>query len=315
MLPFSSAVPALGALFVALSMLGATQAPFPLAMGAVMLLAGPHNWMEIRYFLTHMPAHWGPQRAWFTTALGGVAVLATSSWTVQWIGGQLESDDTFWRNAEAAWMTALLLWMALLAHMRGNRWTVPVAVAGSLVVWALPLPWDLLLIYLHPLVALAYLERDLRRYPAWRTLLRAFIGTLPLLAAVVWWGAAGPPPPIDTPMLDRVAGLAGAWLLPDVSPRQLVALYVFLQLLHYGAWIVALPLLRFKEPPWRLRRVPLHRRFPLAVVVVVSLGAALTTAFWCGFLLYPAATWDLYFQLAIVHMLVEFPFLIRKYPT
>lgn len=313
--PLHAAAPLLAALFVALAMLGAMRAPMPLTLAVVMVAAAPHNWMELRYFLTHMPAHWGPQRAWFTTALGGVAMLAVATWGIQWIGVRLEDDGHFWQMAAAAWTACLLLWIGLLAHMRGHRWSLPAALAGSAVAWAVPLPWDLVLVYVHPLMALAYLERDLRHRPTWRAAYRIFLAVLPLLIAAVWWGTADSMSPPEDVMLDRVAGLAGAWLLPSASPQRLVALYVFLQLLHYGAWLVALPLLRLREAPWRLRQVPLRRRFPAAVSIFAGLGAAVVGAFWCGFWCHPAATWDLYFQLAIVHVLVEFPFLIRKLPA
>lgn len=307
--------PVLAALFVGLAMLGSMRAPMTLTLAIVMVAAGPHNWMELRYFLTHMPAHWGPQRAWFTTALGGVAALSAATWGMQWIGVHLEDDGRFWQTAAAAWTACLLLWIGLLAYMRGHRWTLPAALGGSAVAWMVPLPWDLALVYLHPLMALAYLERDLRHRPPWRSAYRLFLAALPLLLAVVWCGTADTMSPPDDVMRDRVAGLAGAWLLPNVSPQRLAALYVFLQLLHYGAWLVALPLLRLREAPWRLRQVPLRRRFPVAVAAFTGLGAVVVGALWYGFWRDPVATWDLYFRLAIVHVLVEFPFLIRKIPA
>lgn len=293
--------------FVALVMLGAARAPLQLSLLAVVLLAGPHNWMELRYFLTHMPARWGPQRAWFITALGGVALLAASSWAMQWIGARL--DDGFWQTAEAAWTISLLLWVGLLAHMRGMRAALPLAAAASVLVWKVPLPWDLLLVYLHPLVSLGFLDCELRTQPALRSALRLFLALLPALAAGVVLGADLAPVPAG---LERVCDVAGAWLLPQVAPQRVVALHVFLQMLHYAAWIVALPLLRLKEAPWRTQRIPLRRRFPWLVTLALGGGGCATAALAAGFTVSLDATWDLYFTIAIVHVLAELPFLVRK---
>src|ERR1700753_36125 len=49
--------------------------PIGFSIVTVFLFAGPHNWIEFRYFLSKMPAHWGPLRGFFLTAIGGVIVL------------------------------------------------------------------------------------------------------------------------------------------------------------------------------------------------------------------------------------------------
>lgn len=35
-------------------------APLGFSVVTVFLFAGPHNWLEFRYFLNRMPARWGP---------------------------------------------------------------------------------------------------------------------------------------------------------------------------------------------------------------------------------------------------------------
>ena len=55
-----------GAAAVALAVLAATLAgavPLGFSIVTVFLFAGPHNWIEFRYFLSRMPAHWGPLRS------------------------------------------------------------------------------------------------------------------------------------------------------------------------------------------------------------------------------------------------------------
>src|SRR5262245_30847943 len=60
---------------VACSALLAGWAPIGFSVATVFLFAGPHNWMEGRYFLQRMPARWGALRWFFLTGLAGVAGL------------------------------------------------------------------------------------------------------------------------------------------------------------------------------------------------------------------------------------------------
>ena len=50
--------------------------PIQLSIATVLLFAGPHNWIEFRYFLARMPARWGRSKPFFSVGLGGVAALA-----------------------------------------------------------------------------------------------------------------------------------------------------------------------------------------------------------------------------------------------
>ena len=49
----------------------AAAAPIGVSIIAVFLFAGPHNWMEARYFLTRMPARWGGLAPYFSLGLAG----------------------------------------------------------------------------------------------------------------------------------------------------------------------------------------------------------------------------------------------------
>src|SRR5207249_8312368 len=54
---------------------------------------------------------------------------------------------------------------------------------------------------------------------------------------------------------------AGAEILPNVSTHLLVSTHVFLETLHYGVWLVAMPLVSgMVVAPWRFRSIPLVRR-------------------------------------------------------
>ena len=54
----------------------AAAAPIGVSIIAVFLFAGPHNWMEARYFLTRMPARWGGLAPYFSLGLAGSLFLA-----------------------------------------------------------------------------------------------------------------------------------------------------------------------------------------------------------------------------------------------
>src|ERR1700690_1965685 len=46
--------------------------PLRFSIVTVFLFAGPHNWLEMRYFLTRMPARWGRLRGFFALAFAGI---------------------------------------------------------------------------------------------------------------------------------------------------------------------------------------------------------------------------------------------------
>ena len=64
------------AIFVACAGVLAAAFPVQLSVAAVVLFAGPHNWMEARYFAARMPVRWGHQRNFFLLAMGGVISLS-----------------------------------------------------------------------------------------------------------------------------------------------------------------------------------------------------------------------------------------------
>src|SRR5256885_1421453 len=50
-------------------------APLRFSIVTVFLFAGPHNWLEARYFLSRMPARWGRLRGFFLLAFAGIFSL------------------------------------------------------------------------------------------------------------------------------------------------------------------------------------------------------------------------------------------------
>src|SRR5207248_6779002 len=53
-------------------------APLGCSVLTVLLCAGPHNWMEARYFLGRLPARWGKLRGFFVLACAGALGLTAA---------------------------------------------------------------------------------------------------------------------------------------------------------------------------------------------------------------------------------------------
>ena len=298
-------------------------APLGFSIVTVFLFAGPHNWMEARYFLARMPARWGPLRTFFLTGIGGVLALTGAFTALPWVAETLDWSNRDWLTASATWDTAFILWIMTLAHLRSRQpprrdWSLVTPAGFSLiaVVWMWPQGWSLALVYLHPLVALVFLDRELaKRRPEWHGTYRRVLVVVPLLLAALWWRLWDSPMlPGDDALSLRIAHHAGSSILSGVSSHLLVATHTFLEMLHYGAWLVAIPLVGLGAAPWRVSATPLGRRSPAwrkAVVGILCTGGAITLLLWAAFLADYPLTRDIYFTVAMLHVLAEVPFLLR----
>lgn len=298
-------------------------APLGFSIVTVFLFAGPHNWMELRYFLGRLPGRWGPLRGFFLAGLAGVFGLTAAFAALPWLGRTFDWGDEAWLTAVATWNTALLLWLLLLIHVRSRQrprrdwaWTLPAGFFLLALNWLTPAAWDLGLVYLHPLIALWILDRELRRSrPEWRPAYHACLACVPLLLLVLWWRLADAPPLLgDDGLSRRIAGHAGAGILGNVSSHLLVATHTFLEMLHYGVWVLAIPLVGLKTAPWRLTSIPMTWHAPAwrwGFGGLLAVGAAVVLVLWAGFLADYPTTRDVYFTVAMAHVLAEAPFLLR----
>jgi hypothetical protein len=87
-----------------------------------------------------------------------------------------------------------------------------------------------------------------------------------------------------------------------------------LELLHYGVWVVAVPALSIGVRPWRMSSVPLARRskrLRRGLTAAVIAGVGVIIALWAGFAIDYPTTRDIYFTVAVFHVLAEFPMLLR----
>jgi hypothetical protein len=101
----------------------------------------------------------------------------------------------------------------------------------------------------------------------------------------------------------------------------LVSTHVFLETVHYSVWLLALPLVRARrgrgddDAPWRVESLPLARHTrrgrPRVIRAALVVSAACVVLLWLAFLADYSTTRDLYFTLAMAHVLAEAPFLLR----
>jgi len=321
-----------------LSALLASWLPLQVSVITVFLFAGPHNWFELRYFLMRLPVRFGKSRNFFLTAFAGIGFLTATYVAMPLLYNLQVMQGEAWSIVLASWNTLLLLWVGMLVWLRGKQktrrdwfWALPVALALSSLNWLAPEFFSLAIVYLHPLIALWFLDRHLRRTrPLWLPVYRRCLCLLPLLlAGIIWQLARTPQLADDNGLFWRITQHAGAQLLPNVSSQLLVSVHVFLEMLHYGVWLLALPLIgplikgtggapapsaRSRNSIWSVKAVPLARHprgFPRIVAGLLIFGLFVVAMLWFGFTADYATTRDVYFTVAIAHVLAEAPFLLK----
>jgi hypothetical protein len=307
----------------------ASWLPLQVSIVTLFLFAGPHNWFELRYLLMRLPVRFGRSRNFFLTAFAGLGALTLTYISLPFIYNAALWSEEEWSVVIGSWNTALLFWVALLIWLRSRqkplanwKWTIPVGLVLCSLNWLAPHLFSLAIVYVHPLIALWFLDRHLRRTrPSWTRAYRRSLCLLPLvLTVMVWQLSRTTPLADDNGLFWRITQHSGAEILPQVSSHVLVSVQLFLEMVHYAVWIVALPLIgpllgqigsaRF----WEVRTVPIARHprgFPRVVggVLIVSLIAV--AMLWFGFSIDYATTRDIYFTVAIAHVLAEAPFLLR----
>ncbi len=296
--------------------------PLEASIITIFIFAGAHNFFEFRYFAARMPILWVKSKLFFSVAIGGVILLTSIYLAIYFSSGWLWNFET-WAIASASWNTAFILWVGWLFYLRGRQrpksdwsWAFAAAFFMASLAWLFPNYWALSLIYLHPLVAMYFLERQIRRTKReWLTAYRICLATIPFFVIGLWVVFAKTPPlPEENYLFSVITNHAGANILPHLSSHFLVAAHVFLETIHYSVWILLIPLIDRKAIPWKLKEIPLFANengFPKLVVTALMISFGLIIALWFGFSTNYAVTRDIYFAFAIAHVLAEFPFLIK----
>jgi membrane protein CcdC involved in cytochrome C biogenesis len=314
---------------VLLSLILSTWLPLQVSVVTVFLFAGPHNWFELRYFLSRLPLRFGKSRSFFLTAFAGIGILTALYISLPLIVGLASGTQEGWSIVIASWNSLLLVWVGLLIWLRSRQktksdwtWVAPILLAAGALNWLAPMFFSLAIVYLHPLVALWFLDRHLARTrPQWLRAYRRFLYLLPILVGMMVWRLSQTPPlPDDNGLFWRITQHSGAELFPWLSSHMLVSVHLFLEMLHYGVWVIALPLIvplastGERKKIWDAKSVPLARHprgFPRLIAGFLIIAAFFVVVLWLGFSLDYGTTRDVYFTVAIAHVLAEAPFLLR----
>ena len=301
----------------------ASWLPLQVSIVTVFLFAGPHNWFEARYFLMRLPARFGRSRNFFIVAFSGIGLLTFAYVSLPALYYSNLWSGANWPNAIAIWNMLMIFWIGGLVLMRGKQkanrdwfWVLPIAFGLCSFNWLSPELFSLAIVYVHPLVALWFLDRHLRRTrPEWLGTYRRCLMFLPLLLVVMLWQLSRTTSLTDdNGLFWRITQHAGAGLLPNVSSHMLVSTHVFLEMLHYGVWIFALPLIGTTGAIWSVKSIPIakhSRGFPKVVASFLVCGLFVVLLLWLGFSTNYSLTRDLYFTVAMAHVLAEAPFLLR----
>jgi hypothetical protein len=298
--------------------------PIEFSIATVFLFAGPHNWFEARYAMGRLPARAGKLWNFFLLSAAGVVGFTAGYAALPWVA-EAVTDGRVVAAIYAAWGTLFVWWVAALVWMRSRTnprfdggWVWPAACLVSAGVWVSPAALGVALVYLHPLMALVFLDRELRRSrPAWVPAYRCVLLCVPALLVALWWHLADAPDlPGDDPLnvAVAIANQAGAGFLTGLSTHFLVAAHTFLEAVHYGAWVVLIPLVGLRSQPWRLAKIPAarrNRRWSHGVAAVLLTGLAVVVTLWVCFGVDYATTRSVYFTVAMLHVLAEVPLLLR----
>ncbi|QDU22782.1 hypothetical protein [Urbifossiella limnaea] len=296
--------------------------PVAFSIATVFLFAGPHNWLEARYVLGRLPARVGKLWPFFLLSAVGMVGLTAGFAALPWLFDVF--DTAAGQGAVlATWNTAFVFWVAALTGMRSRTnprfdggWVWPVAFLLTAGVWLNPVALNVVMVYLHPLMALLLLDRELgRSRKAWRPAYRVALLAVPLGLALLYGRLHDTP---DLPGTDALTAAitnhAGAGYLENVSTHFLVAAHTFLEMVHYGAWVVLIPLVGLRAWPWQLGAIPAARRSPAwgrGVAAFFACGLLVVLTLWACFLLDYPTTRSVYFTVALLHVLAEIPFLLR----
>jgi len=324
-------IPGLGfaAGFVGIAILAAVMSgtlPIQFAIATVFLFAGPHNWLEARYALGRLPARAGKLRGFFLVSLTGIVGLTSSYAALPWLTQEYTTPAEV-GTVYAIWNSVFVFWIATLIWMRSRTnprfdggWVWPAACLLCAGVWLNPIALNVALVYVHPLMALWLLDRELTRSrPAWRRAYRRVVGCIPLLLGVLWWHLRDA---AELPGTDQLTGIntvsiiqhSGAWFLEGISAHFLVAAHTFLEMVHYGVWVLLIPLIGMRAMPWELHTIPAARRSPTwrrGVSLFLLFGLCVVLVMWVSFGLDYSTTRRVYFSFAMLHVLAEVPFLLR----
>lgn len=313
-------------LFVAFCALSATiigAFPLQLSIVTIFLFAGVHNFFEFRYFIARMPVRWGKSKTFYAIGIGGVLILTAAYLAIYFTANNWFWSLDGWQTAVSMWNTAFVLWLGFLFYLRGRQkpktdwtWAFAAAFLFASFIWSAPQYFSLSLVYLHPFIAMWFLERQIRRTKKdWLKAYHFCLAMIPFFVLILYFAFSNAPNlSNENNLFWRITQHAGSQILPNISSHFLVAAHVFLETIHYSVWILLIPLIDKRAVPWKLNEIPLFANkqgFPKLVAIALMCSLLLVCALWLGFSMNYTTTRDIYFAFAMAHVLAEFPFLVK----
>ena len=311
--------------FAALAFALTAVAPVALSVAIVFLFAGPHNYVEARYFLTRLPARMGRLKPFFLFSASGVILLTATFPLLARIPQWLHWTPTATVLLVGVWNTALVVWCTTLVSMRGSQaprrdwayaWPCGLAVLG--ISWLQPMLLPLVLVYLHPLMACWVLDREIaQRKPDWLKTYRNCLFVVPVLVVglcffitVGTFGESSVSPVVK----QQISNHSGGFFFSESVGRRLISTHAFLELIHYGIWLIAIPVASGRVFSQPFQNIPLMKRsvgLRKLIQSTLIIAGVIVGALWIGFAADYSATRDIYFTVATLHVLAEVPFLLR----
>ncbi|MBX9687306.1 MAG: hypothetical protein K2X27_11430 [Candidatus Obscuribacterales bacterium] len=309
-----------------LSAVAAAILPFAFSVAIVFLFAGPHIWVELRYFLSRLPSRFGPWRRFFFGSFAGIIALCGSYILLLFLMNEQILESASALLLFRLWLLLLHVWLAFLLLSRARQISIlsrnsalfGLCLSAFLAILA-PEKFSLFLAYLHPLIGLIILDRELKRSrPTWlisyrRICLILLPLTLFAMGSFLWSAANIEHKGIDIER--QIVQESGAYIFQSASPHMLVSVHAFLEMLHYGVWVIAIPLATraLSRRRWRPEFMPITRSRPelaAAVKALLLFSSFAVLALWLSFCQNYVVTRELYFTFAIFHIIAELPFLL-----
>lgn len=306
-------------LLIAASALLAAGLPAVFSIWTVIIFGVPHNYAEFRYFLAKLPSRFGPLKPFFMTSFVGVLLLfcmeAALAISVDrgWLQPPL-SRSLLW-----CWNEALILWILALSVLRYRDITRGAIVLNALLAAVTtasnclsPNMFTIVLTYLHPLLGLWIFERELRRSrKSWLPTYHRCLLAVPVVVLALALCLHGTTSDAAAMRLLTLSNL-GVAFFPGASPVMFVAVYGFLQMVHYGVWVLAIPIATQSWKRWNINRISAVRnrsRLRMALAAAVGLATLALPAFWLGFKFDYNTTIEIYVIVSLMHVIAEVPFL------
>jgi hypothetical protein len=223
-----------------------------------------------------------------------------------------------WNELLIGWMVSLCL--LRYKNMPTDTLSINLLIAGlaSVANFIAPSVFTIALTYVHPVVALFLLERELRRSrKSWVRPYHWCLVAVALALAVLVFVLHDYAPPTSR-LAANISNDAATLIFNGGCAYMLFAIFGFLQTLHYCVWLIAMPIASQGWKKWSLNRIAVardRRNLRTLFLLITGIGLLAVVGFWIGFSLNYGTTNEIYITVATLHVLAEIPFLFWMFES